>query len=153
MRDPDGSIPADFERRLQALEDERSILDTLYAYAHSLDYGVRGEWIDCWAPDAVLYWPHATFEGRDAIGEAFDGHSHAPEAYHKHFLVEPRVAIDGARATVDSYFARLNDSPEGPVVRSFGRYRDVLVRCDDGRWRFQERRLERESLIPNAPPT
>ena len=48
------------------------------------------------------------------------------------FCVEPRVRLDGDRATVESYFARLNDSPDGPVVRSFGRYFDVLVRDADG---------------------
>jgi ketosteroid isomerase-like protein len=141
------------EARLQRLEDEREILDTLYKYGHSIDYGIREQWIDCWTEDAVLHWPHATFTGHEEIGHAFDTHSHAPEAYHKHFLVEPRIRVDGDRATADSYFTRLNDSPSGPVVRSFGRYRDVLVRCDDGRWRINERQLDRESLIPNAPVT
>ena len=143
----------DVEARLQRLEDERAILDRLYAYAYSLDYGDRDEWIDCWTETAVLEWPHETFEGRERIGEAFDGHSHAPEAFHKHLLVEPRVRLDGDRATAQSYFSRLNDSPDGPVIRSFGRYRDVLVRDDDGAWRFEERRLDRESLLPGAPVT
>ena len=60
---------------------------------------------------------------------------------------------NGDEATAESYFSRLNDSPDGPVVRSFGRYLDVLVRCDDGAWRIRERRLERESLITGAPVT
>ena len=42
-------------------------------------------------------------------------------------------ALDGDAATAESYFTRLNDSPRGPVVRSFGRYLDVLVRCDGRR--------------------
>jgi ketosteroid isomerase-like protein len=63
------------------------------------------------------------------------------------------VHVNGDEATAESYFARLNDSPEGPVVRSFGRYMDVLVRCQDGAWRIRHRRLERESLIPGAPAT
>ena len=141
------------EERLGRLEDERAILDRLYAYAHSLDHGMRGEWLDCWTDDGVLAWPHETFVGLEAIGRAYDGHSHAPEAFHKHLLVEPRVRLDGDEASVESYFARLNDSPGGPVVRSFGRYLDVIVRCADGAWRIRERRLERESLIPDAPLT
>jgi ketosteroid isomerase-like protein len=144
---------AELEARLRRLEDEREILDTLYQYGHSIDYGWREEWLDCWTEDAVLRWPHATYAGRAEIGRAFDGHSHAPDAYHKHFLAEPRIRLSGDRATVDSYFTRINDSPQGPVVRSFGRYRDVVVRCADGRWRIKERVLERESLIPNAPVT
>ena len=141
------------EERLQRLEDERAILDRLYAYGHSLDYGLRDEWVDCWTEDGVLAWPHETFVGREAIGGAFDGHSHAPEAFHKHLLVAPRIRLEGDEATVESYFSRLNDSPDGPVVRSFGRYVDVLARSADGVWRFRERRLERESLIANAPVT
>jgi len=143
----------ELEKRLQALEDERSILDTLYRYGHSIDYGWRAEWLDCWTPDAVLVWPHHTFTGLEEIGQAFDDHSHAPEAFHKHLLIEPRVKLAGDNATADSYFARLNNSPEGPVTRSFGRYRDRLVRCQDGQWRMEHRVCERESLIPDAPIT
>ena len=143
----------DVEARRRRLEDQNEILDTLYQYGHSIDYGWREEWLDCWTEDAVLRWPHATFTGRTEIAGAFDGHSHAPDAYHKHCLVEPRVRCSGDRATVDSYFMRINASAVGPVVRSMGRYRDVLVRCPNGRWRIKERLLERESLIPNAPAT
>ena len=130
------------EERVQRLEDERAVLDRLYAYCTSLDYGHRDEWLDCWTEDGVLAWPHETFTGRDEIARAFDGHSHAPEAFHKHVIVDPRVRLNGDEATAESYFTRLNDSPEGPVVRSFGRYMDVLVRCDDGAWRIRERRLD-----------
>lgn len=143
----------DLERRLRRLEDERSILDTLYAYAHSLDYGHRDEWLDCWTADATMHWPHRSFTGHGEIGGAFDDHSHAPAAWHKHLLVEPRIRLDGDRATVDSYFVRIDGAAEGPRVRSMGRYRDVVVRCPDGRWRLQERTAERESLVPNAPVT
>jgi len=141
------------QRRLQALEDERSILDTLYAYGHSIDYGLRDEWLGCWDPGAVLTWPHATFTGIEEIARAFDEHSHAPEAYHKHLLIEPRITVEDDTASVVSYFARLNDSPSGPVIRSFGRYRDTLRRGEDGQWRFTQRLTDRESLIPNAPVT
>lgn len=140
-------------RRLRALEDERSILDTLYAYGHSIDYGLRDEWLGCWEAGAVLTWPHATFTGIEEIARAFDEHSHAPQAYHKHLLIEPRIALNGDIASVASYFARLNDSASGPVIRSFGRYRDTLRRGEDGRWRFTERLTDRESLIPDAPVT
>ena len=148
-----GGGMSSLEERVQRLEDERAIIDRLYAYCTSLDYGHRDEWVDCWTEDGVLAWPHETFTGREEIGRAFDGHSHAPEAFHKHVIVDPRVRLNGDEATAQSYFMRLNDSPEGPVVRSFGRYLDVLVRCDDGTWRIRERRLERESLIPGAPVT
>ncbi|MBM3678913.1 MAG: nuclear transport factor 2 family protein [Actinobacteria bacterium] len=141
------------DARLGRLEDERAILDTLYAYGHSIDYGERNVWLDCFTPSAILRWPHATLTGHDEIGVAFDEHSHAPQAFHKHFLVEPRIRVEGDCATADSYFTRIDDGPSGPFLRSFGRYRDVLVRCADGRWRIQERLAERESLVPEAPVT
>lgn len=144
---------SDLEARLRRLEDERAILDVLHAYGHSIDYGDRALWIDCWTEDAALIWPHATYTGHTEIGAAFDAHSHAPEKFHKHFMVEPRIHVDGDSATVDSYFTRLDAGPDGPFVRSMGRYRDRLVRCADGRWRFAERLTEREGLVPGAPVT
>jgi ketosteroid isomerase-like protein len=146
-------MSADLEARLRRLEDEHAILDTLSAYGHSIDYGDRKAWLDCYTETAVLRWPHVTLTGHAEIGAAFDDHSHAPEKFHKHFLVEPRVHVDGDRATADSYFTRIDNGPDGPFLRSFGRYRDVLVRCEDGRWRIAERLTERESLVPGAPVT
>jgi hypothetical protein len=48
---------ASLEARLQLLEDEQAILDTLHGYGHGLDYGLEDAWIDCWTPDAILDWP------------------------------------------------------------------------------------------------
>jgi ketosteroid isomerase-like protein len=142
------------EERLRLLEDERAILQTLYAYGHGLDYGLEEAFLDCWTDDAVLAWPaRPPFVGRAAIAQAFRQHTHAPDVYHKHLVLDPRIALDADSATVDCYFARLDGYPEGPQIKSFGRYRDVLVRCDDGRWRFRERRTERESgRSPAVPP-
>ena len=141
------------EDRLRLVEDERDVLDTLYAYAHALDYGDREQWIDCWTSDGELHWPHRVFTGIQEITSAFDDHSHAPQVFHKHLLIEPRVRIEGDRATAASYFARVNDSAAGPLIRSFGRYLDVLVRGEDGHWRIQQRLTEREALMPDAPLT
>ena len=48
-------------------------------------------------------------------------------------------------------FARLDRYTSGPGIRSFGRYRDVLARCADGRWRFKERIAEREASRAETP--
>jgi ketosteroid isomerase-like protein len=139
------------EERLRLLEDEREILRTLYAYGHALDYGDEDAFLDCWLEDAVLHWPQRPpITGHAELAEVFRAHTHAPEVHHKHFLVEPRIAIDGGEAKVDSYFARLDSYADGPMLKSFGRYRDVLVRCDDGRWRIRERMTEREAGRPPA---
>jgi uncharacterized protein (TIGR02246 family) len=138
------------EDRLRLLEDERDILKTLHAYGYAIDYGHEDEFLDCWTDDAVLYWPTKTMRGRDQLRDAFRAHTHAPAVYHKHVIVEPRVRIDGDRATVESMFARLDAYPEGPQIKSYGRYLDMLVRSGDGRWRFVERRAEAEAMRP--PP-
>jgi ketosteroid isomerase-like protein len=139
--------PRGVRARLRRLEDERAILARMHTYGHALDYGLRETWLDCWTEDALLEWPHGTFSGRAEIGRAFDEHTHAPEAFHKHVVVDPLIELDGDRARVDSYFARLDHRTAGPIVRSMGRYRDLLLRCHDGEWRLQERRTELESRI------
>ena len=138
------------DRELQLLLDEREILRTLHAYGHAIDYGYEDEFVDCWIPGGALHWPkpHEPHVGHDAIRAIFRKHTHAPDPFHKHLLIEPRIEIEGDRATVDSMFARLDDYPDGPQISSYGRYRDVLVRCDDGRWRFEERRTESEASRP-----
>jgi ketosteroid isomerase-like protein len=139
------------EDRVRLLEDERAIVQTLYTYGHGIDYDLEPEFLDCWTSDAVLHWPDRDpLVGREAIAAAFRAHTHAPDVFHKHFIAEPRIVIEGDRATSDCYFARVDQYDEGPQIRSFGRYRDVLVRCPDGRWRFQERRTEREARRHSA---
>jgi hypothetical protein len=140
------------EQIIQRLEHEREILRTLYAYAHALDYGVEVEFSDCWLDDACLYWPrHEPYRGRDAIMDIFRRHTHAPEALHKHLVMQPQIEIDGDVAVVESYYMRLDWRPDGPIVRSFGRYRDILKLCPDSRWRFRERRAENEASVPGLP--
>ena len=144
------------EDRLRRLEDEQDILRTLYAYGHSIDYGLEPDWLDCWCEDGVLHWPNRQpIKGHTALLVAFRNHTHAPQAFHKHIIVEPRIRFEGGahadRATVDTYFARLDRYETGPATRSMGRYRDKLERCADGRWRFRERIAEREASRPGTP--
>jgi ketosteroid isomerase-like protein len=149
------------EDRLRALEDERAILQVLYAYGHAIDYGAEEEFLDCWTDTALVTYnfdvadrhvpserENMRFEGREQIAGFFQRHTHAPERYHKHWLVEPRIVIDGDRATVSSLYARLDETGNGPQLTSYGRYLDVAVRCPDGRWRLQERHGESESRVP-----
>jgi ketosteroid isomerase-like protein len=147
----EGSAMNDLEARLHALEDERAVLATLYRYGHSLDYGDLDSWMDLWSPTARLHWPQTGFiTGADMFAEVFRAHTHAPEVYHKHLLIEPLAVVEGDRATAQSMFTRLDVYDGVPKIRSFGRYLDVLVRCPDGRWRFEERMTEVEALRPGS---
>jgi ketosteroid isomerase-like protein len=139
----------ELEERLLALEDERAILSTLYRYGHSLDSGDEESWMDLWTPTARLYWPQTDFiSGTEMFAKVFRAHTHAPEKFHKHFLIDPLISIEGDRATAQSMFTRLDGYDGVPKLRSFGRYLDVLLRCPDGRWRFDERLTEIEVWRP-----
>ena len=140
------------EQRLQVLEDERSILNTMYTYGHALDYGYEEEFVDCWTDDASLDWPTrpAPFHGKEAIRGAFTSHTHAPKAAHKHLLCEPRIRIEGDTARVDSMFVRVDQYSGIPHIRIYGRYFDEFRRCADGRWRFTNRKCESEARRHDA---
>jgi hypothetical protein len=149
------------EERLQALEDERAIAQVMYDYGASVDYGDEALWLDCWAPDAVLQYtflgrgrsrlPDRRFSGHEEIRDDFRQHTHAPDFFHKHFLVMPQIRLDGDHATASSYFTRLDFSTgEEPFVMAYGRYLDEFRRCPDGRWRFQKRHGEIECLSSNS---
>ena len=136
--------------RLRALEDEREILRTLRQYGHELDSGSEDGFLDCFTENCV--WRSLSpdrikepsgelrrFEGREAMRKFYRSHTHAPEFMHRHLAAEPIVTLLGDDARVVSYLVRLDEHPEGPYLRAFGKYQDQFVRGSDGRWRILER--------------
>ena len=142
--------------RLDRLEAERAIVETMYAYGRALDYGDREGFLDCFTDDAdyvvdmrlggaaVL-----SFHGREDLAGYHDWHTHAPDAWHKHVATNPAITIDGDTATAVSYFLRLDSDAETgapSTVSSSGRYVDEFARGDDGGWRIRSRRCDVENL-------
>ena len=154
--------------KVSRFEEERAILNTLHRYAHAIDYGHEADWLDCFTDDGAfdlhikqdgeaigramgVGTPHAggvRIGGRAALEHFIGRHTRAPTTWHKHFMVEPLIAIaaDGVHARVESYFVMLDEHGGDRSMRAFGRYLDRMVRVDDGRWRFEERIAEIESM-------
>jgi 3-phenylpropionate/cinnamic acid dioxygenase small subunit len=152
--------------RVRVLEDERGILDTLHRYTRGIDRREPEDWAAVFTEDCVyeLRSRHrATHrqEGREALLQflrtavvgterVFGDVEPVSPSDHvvKHLCVDPRISLDGDAARVESYFAHLDDLHGMPVLWTYGRYVDRLVRCDDGVWRIAERIVEQEALHP-----
>jgi ketosteroid isomerase-like protein len=136
---------AALQARLQAIEDRNAILDTLMRYGNALDYGDVERLVDCFTEDAVreTWRPDGTcnrWEGAAGTREFAMTHSHAPEKYHKHLILNTIVELYGDAAEVDSYMFRFDaGSGDKSYVWGFGRYLDSMRRDADGRWRIHKR--------------
>lgn len=146
--------PSELIERLGRLEAEAAICRTLYAYSSALDYGDRDQFLSCFTEDAQYVVTMRTtgetamrFDGHEQLSQYFDGHTHAPAAWHKHITTNPDVTVDGAVATARSYFIRVDaGAGAGPAtVLASGRYLDELV-ADGSGWRIRSRRCEVENL-------
>ncbi len=134
------------EERVALLEDRQAVLDTLQAYSHAIDLGEEEPWLDCFTADASFEirselpdYPVGRHDGTAALQAFIASHSKPPAVHHKHLYVVPTITVDGDRATAVAYFVHLLDRDGKPATVSYGRYLDVLIRCDDGRWRILER--------------
>ncbi len=147
------------EERMAHREDELAILDTLHRYAHTIDDAPAKDWLDCFTDDGVWAtrrdgqaaagFPERRFQGRAALAELFASFEHALT---KHVVMTPQIEVDGDRSVAHSYFMTPAVHPTGPFILAFGRFRDRLVRCPDGRWRFEERLCEVSGTHPLAEP-
>lgn len=140
--------------RVQALEDRNAILDTLRQYGHAIDYGDFDRLVDCFTDDAVREnrRPDGSvhrWEGRAGTIDFATRHSHAPEQYHKHLVLNSRIDIHGDTADVVSYMFRFDPREDEPsFVWGMGRYLDTMRRGSDGRWRIARRISEIEDQWP-----
>ena len=141
--------------RIQALEDQQAIVTTMHRYCHGIDYGPPEDFADCFVAEGIY---EAQFPGSDtprlitghaALEQFAADHPVAPDKYWKHFVLAPVITLRGDEADVVSVMGRIDDPPGGPLIDVIGRYRDHLVRCDDGRWRFTRRISEVEVLAPS----
>jgi 3-phenylpropionate/cinnamic acid dioxygenase small subunit len=152
-------------QRLEVLEAERHILDVLIRYGHCIDYGDQAGFVECFTEDAIWEALPADesvrsaqlrggrkvirYVGREELRTFVSTHTRAPQRWHKHFLVSPRVEITGDTAHVVNYFLRIdrNGNDTGSHVRAFGRNQSRVFRCSDGAWRIAHMVAEVEAFI------
>ena len=142
--------------RVQSLEDERNILQTLYRYCHTIELGLEKEWVDCFTEDGrlLIHWRDqsgSAIIGHKGLAKFIAHHSRAPSRYHKPIYSVPMVTIVGNLANVTGYVVRIDEDEGAPAIWSFGRYHDQMLKSDEGAWRIQERRLEIDSVHHNNP--
>jgi len=142
-------------RRHADVAAEHEILDVLYAYGHALDYGGLETFLACFTEDAdyvvtfrIEPARNFSFHGHEELTGYFNGHTHAPEAWHKHVTTNASITVDGWHATSTSYFLRVDAGaqPAPSQVVASGRYLDELVRDRWGNWRIASRIAEVENL-------
>jgi hypothetical protein len=144
--------------RIERLEDHNGILRTLHTYGQALDVGDEDAFVDCFTEDATFdargrSENYTTFHlaGREAFQDFVRGHTRPPVRYHLHLVAEPIISLEERNATSRSYMMVVMEHEGEPVLRVFGRYRDTLRKCDDGRWRFVSREAEIDSMREGLP--
>lgn len=148
---------------LPSVEDERAIRHTMDLYAHAMDYGEEEVWCDCFTEDALFLVNDAQkgFEeiyrvkGAERLAAYIAAYPRPPRVHAKHVCSQVLVRVEGETATAESFWVAINSEGGGgrPNIMAFGRYRDRLMRCADGRWRFTERICETESANWPEPGT
>ena len=158
------------EARIKVLEAEREILRTLNQYGHAWDYGPDDVRLDCFTDDGVFrvspsplvdVQPFECRGKQEMWDKWISHHVHAPDAYFKHVMVEPKInLLSDTEASVHSMLALWFHRDGSPYLASYGRYIDRMVKCPDGRWRLKDRTAELEAQdfssgnwgVRNPPP-
>ncbi len=155
----------EFVGQLPDWEIERAVRHTMDLYAHSMDYGHAEIWRDCFTQDALFLVCDVQrdmeeiyrVEGSERLLAYLEAYPRPPAVYAKHVCSQILVRMDGDRARAESFWIAFNskggEGGDAPNIMAFGRYRDSLVACPDGRWRFSERICETESANWPEPGT
>lgn len=111
---------------------------TIAAYTHALDDGRTADVVATFCPDGAIEIPGTgTFEGRDALREAYSGWK--PVRPQRH-LVANTLVTDWTdhEATAVSDVVLILEGRSGWAVQFVARYTDTLHH-DGGAWRFHRR--------------
>lgn len=127
---------------MTAADDELDIRALLGRTALVGDEGRAEDYAEVYATDAVWSFGGSTQTGIDEIIAGARARrergTSGPGSNTRHVVAPMQVDVQGDTATAVSYFLFLGDTASVPTLRSFGTYRDVLVR-DHEAWRISRR--------------
>lgn len=139
------------EARLQRVEDELAIRRILADYAAFLDGRDYARYAALFTADGEWSNAAASHKGQAAIRTMLEGAlgpAGAPNRANYHLISNPRIDLDGDRATATSRYLFVMRGPDGrPVPSLAGVYHDDLVR-QDGTWKI--RRRVADDIMPTA---
>jgi hypothetical protein len=140
---------------LELIEIRLALEELNTAFTYHLDHNEVDALVDLFAED-VLY-THGTrrTEGRAAVETLFRNRSAAGPRTSRHLASGLRLSIESRRrATGTSVCATFGQDGLPPLAPALpilvADFNDVYVCCDDGRWRFRERHIERIFVDPQT---
>lgn len=139
----------DLEDRVRRLEDLHAIGQLRAHYCQALDDGRWDDLVDLFTSDGAFV-GLSTARGRDELRAFFSGLQQGPLSAWWHFSSNETIDLDGTPARSATGHTWL-DQPcvvDGRAHIAAGRYADRMVRGDDGRWRFSERRVSFFYWVP-----
>lgn len=130
------------EARLQRVEDELAIRRILVDYAAFLDGRDYARYAGLFTADGEWTNGAGSHKGQAAIRKMLEGAlgpAEAPNRANYHLISNPRIDLDGDRATATSRYMFVMRGPDGrPVPSLAGVYHDELVR-QGGAWKIKRR--------------
>ena len=133
---------ASIETRLQRVEDDLAIRRVIVDYATFLDGRDYAHYADLFAPDGEWVNGAGSHKGRAAIRQMLEstmGPALAPNKANYHLISNPRIDLDGDRASATSRYLFMMRGPDGrPTPALAGVYHDDLVRIG-GHWKIKRR--------------
>ncbi|MGI9622946.1 MAG: nuclear transport factor 2 family protein [Acidimicrobiales bacterium] len=132
------------EEQLQALADERAVINLATRYCWALDNREFHDLHNVFMPDAFAFLGGTECDGIDAIITRISS-ALTPLDGSQHLVGSHYVELDGDQARHRCYLQAqhiMNDTEGGDLWMVAGVYDDVSVRTDDG-WRIKNRVLTR----------
>jgi len=124
----------DLEQRVRRLEDLHELGQLRARYCQYLDDGRWDDLVSLFTPDGVFV-GLSTARGRDELRSFFPALQQGSLQAWWHFSSNETIDLTGDSASGETWLWQ-PCVVDGAAHVAAGRYRDEMVRCDDGRWRF-----------------